>query len=131
MKKIKKPGSLDFTVDVDSTEYRLLHDGKILGHYNTVEGLLNGARQRAIKTKTKSGAELSEFIRTLLGLQNELKAEIKKLAFVAEKKMAAGPSKTELARHTRVHLGLIDEAVASCALDGETQSMPVPEEPAS
>lgn len=101
MKKSKKPGSLAFTVDVDSTEYRLVLEGQVVGHYNTVEGLLNGVRERAIKSKTKSGADLDTFIRSVLGLQTELKDLIRSLSFTTEKKMARGPSKTILAEATR------------------------------
>jgi hypothetical protein len=101
MKHPKKPGSLAFTVDVDSTEYRLNLNGQVVGHYNTLEGLLNGVRERAIKSKTKSGSDLDVFIHTVLGLQTELKELIRTLAFTTEKKMAKGPSKTALAEHTR------------------------------
>ena len=101
MKKSRTPNALAFTVDVDAYEYRLLLDKQVVGHYNTLEGLLNGVRQRAIRSKTKSGSDLDMLVHTVLGLQNELKAIIKTLAFTTEKKMAKGPSKTPLAEHTR------------------------------
>lgn len=125
MKRTKKAGSIDFTVGVDRYELTLKRGDVVLGHYNTVEGLLRAAQIHAVRTKTKSGLDLSTFITSILGLQQELKDMTKKFAFLAEKKIAKFA--LDLQKEGKQTIPLQDylldrEARASVALDGETQS---------
>lgn len=102
--KTKKTGRLAFTVTVEPLQFVLHLNGSVVGYHTTVEGLLNAVRQRAIRAGTKRGQDLDTFIRSVLGLQTELKNLIRTIAFTTEKKIAKGPSKTELAENIRARM---------------------------
>ena len=91
-------------VTVDAHEFNLCEGDRVIGHYTSVEGLLGGALRHLSRSRLKGDHDLSEFCTVAVGIFREAKAELSKLAFIAEKRVAAGPQKFPLAESIRARI---------------------------
>lgn len=80
---------MKYRIQADAYEFTLRDkDDYILGHYPTIDGLLDAVRHRLLREKSKSARDLEEFLKVVISSQQEIRAEIKKIAFVASKRKA-------------------------------------------
>jgi hypothetical protein len=73
---------------------------RAVGHYATLEGLLEGVRGNLLRSKAKKSRDLEDFLKIVVSSQQEIRAEIKKIAFLASK---AKPRPGGVVSQTIVH----------------------------
>lgn len=58
---------------------------RAIGHYSNIDTLLAGVRNHLIRIQSKKARDLEEFLKVVIAGQSEIKAEIKRIAFLASK----------------------------------------------
>jgi len=79
-----------YTMKRDEFQLILLENGKEVGYYTTIEGLLLGVKNRALRTGTKSGKEIAAVCAHTLDRLAIVTAEVRRIAELVQKVQVGG-----------------------------------------
>lgn len=58
---------------------------RVIGHYSNIDSLLKGVAYHLARVQSKKARDLEDFLKVVVSGQREILAEIKKIAFLAQK----------------------------------------------